>query len=98
MDALGKRWHTEPLSGKELAPEPEEAEDKTADIARMNDCIEKLPPGKKAIVWSFYVEERSWADIAATCGRNEGAMRVEMHRLKEALKKCIENKKTEDGV
>jgi len=74
----------------------EQADDAPADAARaelkraLKRCLRKLPDDDRALVSRRYTEGLSVADIAETSARSAVTLRVRLHRIRLALKRCVE--------
>jgi RNA polymerase sigma factor (sigma-70 family) len=53
---------------------------------RLAQALTTLPPRSAMIFTLFYQEEMSIAEIAQTVGMSAGAVKVALHRTREALK------------
>jgi RNA polymerase sigma-70 factor (ECF subfamily) len=68
------------------------AQDTPADahIEAVRRCLEKVPPPGDRIVRAHYVEGLSGAEIAARLRMSVSAVYVALHRLRRALRRCVE--------
>jgi RNA polymerase sigma-70 factor (ECF subfamily) len=53
---------------------------------RLAEALQELPPRSAMIFTLFYQEEMSIAQIAETVGAKPGAVKVALHRARQALK------------
>lgn len=53
-------------------------------------CIEKLPPKSLALLKRRYVQDLKPGKIADTLGLSANAVRLSLHRVRSALRTCIE--------
>ena len=56
----------------------------------LNSCLKKLSPKEQDIIDARYMRGRSLEKHAVESGRNAGALRVALFRIRAALRKCIE--------
>ena len=59
-------------------------------------CIEKLPPKSLALIKRRYVQDLKPGRIAETLGLSPNAVRLSLHRIRIALRKCIEKRTQEN--
>ena len=62
------------------------------EIVALKDCVKKLPHHAKNIVDKFYFKQLATADIAAKEGKNSGAIRMKLFRIRKKLASCISTK------
>ncbi|MEC4176232.1 sigma-70 family RNA polymerase sigma factor [Adlercreutzia sp. R7] len=55
------------------------------------DIVSRLPEDQRTVINLFYVEEMSTGDIARILGCTAGAVRMRLHRAREALRDLIGN-------
>lgn len=74
-----------------------EIEDRSGDDGRYDDAIERLPACLDALGASarravdlFYGENLPMRDIAAQFKRSEGAVKLLVHRARQAVKRCLD--------
>jgi len=67
-----------------------EAEEAGADLARLGDCLTKLPDRDRQVVHFTFFEDHGSEQIAAVCGTTTGNVRVIRHRALERLPQCLE--------
>ncbi len=60
------------------------------NLKRMYECIQKLNPIDKALIF-YYLEDFSGKEMAAQMGISEGNARVKLNRAKEKLKQFIQD-------
>lgn len=60
------------------------------DLGILRRCLESLPQKSRDLVHDFYFNAKSAADIAAEKNRKATAVRVNLMRVRKALKECIE--------
>ena len=77
---------TETFADRTIFVTPTES---TLDQARVEDCLDALPPRDRALlVLTFYAEKKA-ADIASTFEMAAGAVRVARHRALTRLRDCV---------
>lgn len=59
-------------------------------LAALEGCLHKLAPEASRLVAEHYVEGRSMASIAAAGGRKENAVRMQLLRIRKALRACLD--------
>lgn len=69
-----------------LAPKAHDQRDALAQ------CIETLPPKSLALVKRRYVQDLKPGKIAESLGLSANAVRIALHRVRDALRKCIEKR------
>lgn len=60
----------------------------------LEDCLTKLPESLKSTVETFYFQEKSGTETAATLGASEVSIRKRLERARALLRQCIELKTT----
>ena len=68
-----------------VAPEADQIDDLTPNPAL--DALALLTPLQRAVVFLFYFADFSIADIARATGSSRVAVRVQLHRAREALRR-----------
>jgi RNA polymerase sigma-70 factor (ECF subfamily) len=63
--------------------------EKEGEVAALRECLRTLPPASAGIVSDHYERRLSSAEIARRAGKNEGAVRMTLLRVREALKNCV---------
>jgi RNA polymerase sigma-70 factor (ECF subfamily) len=74
-------------------PEASETEPQTDALRR---CLEKLQPAEASLLKEKYADGQPLKDLAARLKATEGAIKVRLLRLREALKTCIEKRLAEE--
>lgn len=66
----------------------------TADeeLQALQDCLQLLGDNPRALVEAFYFQEVSAESLAADAGKNAGAIRMMLMRIRKQLGKCIRAK------
>ena len=75
----------ERLGPLEDMPEPDDARENARNPSL--DALAVLTPRQRAVVFLFYYADLSIADIADATGSNRIAVRVQLHRAREALRR-----------
>lgn len=55
-------------------------------------CLKKLPPKSQALLERRYVQDLKPGKIADTLGLSPNAVRLSLHRIRAALRACIEHR------
>lgn len=63
-----------------------------AEVRALQDCLHRLGDRPRSLVEAFYFEGRSAEAIAAEHGKNAGAIRMLLLRIRKQLGKCIRMK------
>ena len=61
-------------------------------LAALERCVTQLPERSRRLVDGRYRQQRSRAELAAEFGVSEHGIRVSLHRLRRALRECIERR------
>jgi RNA polymerase sigma-70 factor (ECF subfamily) len=67
-----------------------EAKESGVDLARLGDCLTKLPPRERHVVHASFFEGREADDIASAIETTAGNVRVIRHRALDRLRECVE--------
>jgi len=83
----------EALDGR-LEPEtsPRDPVEVERRMEALQSCVEKLPLASFTLVSRHYFERRTLASLAAEERKQEGALRMRLMRIREALRGCIERR------
>lgn len=68
------------------------------EVAALQECLKKLPEPSAKMLREYYFQERSAVEIARTAGRQEGAVRMALLRVRQILRDCIEKRLAAGGV
>jgi RNA polymerase sigma-70 factor (ECF subfamily) len=68
------------------------------EINALERCLQSLPPGSAGLVADRYWKARSIPDIARELGKREGAIRMTLFRLRQALRACVESRLGQEGT
>jgi RNA polymerase sigma-70 factor (ECF subfamily) len=71
------------------APSEEEVE---RELAALRRCLQKLPEHGRRLVDAYYFRNESAEHLAQRLGRNGGAVRMMLLRIRRALAECIRRK------
>jgi RNA polymerase sigma-70 factor (ECF subfamily) len=85
------------LRAVDLEQSSEDARSFDLRVAALRQCLESLPPDGSRMVTGFYFERRSIREIARNLRRSEGALKVALLRVRDALRRCIEGRLASDG-
>tara|TARA_R110002072_G_scaffold158269_2_gene309171 strand:+ start:453 stop:905 length:453 start_codon:yes stop_codon:yes gene_type:complete len=68
-----------------------EVEETVADESEraLESCLKKLPSSKRRLVELRYERSLAMEEIAKDFDKSAGALRVQLHRIRTALKSCI---------
>src|SRR5207245_2390225 len=80
-------WTELCLEVEEAAPEIETLEDERLD--RLPQCIARLGPAARLAIELYYGARLRVQEIAVRMERSEGAVKVLLHRARQALKRCL---------
>ena len=58
----------------------------------VREAVEELPPKYRAAVTLFYIEERSYKEVARTLGIPMGTLKTHLHRARALLKEILEKR------
>ncbi|MDR3194431.1 MAG: sigma-70 family RNA polymerase sigma factor [Tannerella sp.] len=65
-------------------------EEEDGRMAALQDCMEKLPENQRTSIRRFFMEEMSYADIAASTGFSLKSVKSYIQNGKRNMKTCIE--------
>lgn len=80
-------WTELCLEVEEATPEAELAQDDRLD--RLPECISRLGPAARLAIELYYGARLRIQEIARRMQRSEGAVKVLLHRARQALKRCL---------
>jgi RNA polymerase sigma-70 factor (ECF subfamily) len=87
LDASMARWWAEHLESEEAAPMREDRR-----IAALQECLESLPPHSSSLVADHYYRGVKAAELAGRLGRTESLVRMTLLRVRQALRRCVEQR------
>ncbi|HVR85150.1 MAG TPA: sigma-70 family RNA polymerase sigma factor [Planctomycetota bacterium] len=61
-------------------------------VTALEACLENLPRTGARLIQEFYFKGRSAGDVAQMTGKTEGAVRITLMRLRQALTQCVQLK------
>ena len=74
-----------------LSPVEDGPQGEAADLAqRLPACLERLSPAARQLVERRWVAREALQDIAGSLGRSANALSVSLHRIRTALRACLE--------
>lgn len=73
---------------------PSAADDPFDAIDALPRCMEELGPSARDAIEMHYRGQMRLADIGTKLNRSEGAIKLLMHRARQALRNCLERKRT----
>jgi len=56
----------------------------------LDTCMNRLKPAERRIIERFYFANESLRQVAASESASEGTLKVRLHRIRAALRRCIE--------
>lgn len=90
-----KRRQTEPLDENTDPPNEEYNEQRELQLQALENAITRLPEDERQIIQWHYYEGVSLQTIAQRVGQTENNIKVRIFRIREKLKKKIENEYTD---
>lgn len=103
--AIGKKVSSALFYGRPLAASPIsdgsawQIEAKDSSWRRLEKCLLSLSVGQRELILAYYEyagSPKSRKNLAAQMGIKPNVLRLRVHRIKRALKKCMEEASTED--
>jgi RNA polymerase sigma-70 factor (ECF subfamily) len=76
---------------------PDEAVLREERRAIVRAAIAELPPNYRAVVTLFYLEERSYRDVAEILGIPMGTLKTHLHRARALLREALAEHEAEGG-
>jgi RNA polymerase sigma-70 factor (ECF subfamily) len=76
---------------------PDEAVLREERWAIVRAAIAELPPNYRAVVTLFYLEERSYRDVAEILGIPMGTLKTHLHRARALLREALAEHEAEGG-
>ena len=70
--------------------------EKEENLKQLEKCIETLSPDQKQTVQLFYLEEKSYKEIAGMTNTEWNKVRSLIQNARRNLKNCMEKKHTDD--
>ena len=91
---LRSRKRSRVVSLDDAAPPAGRADDdalsRAETVRRVRACIDQLPPAYRAVILLRDIEGVGTGDTADRLGTNEGAVKVRLHRARQALRALLE--------
>ena len=60
------------------------------DVEDVNRCLGELPAPQRALILARYRSGKSGEDLAKESGRTENQLYVQLFRIRESLRRCVE--------
>jgi RNA polymerase sigma-70 factor (ECF subfamily) len=76
----------------------EEALARRRSVEALQGCLEKLAPASAGLIAQHYFAGVPLGDLARRLGRREGALRVTLFRVRQALRECLERSSLHEGA
>ena len=82
------------VAGDDTAPAPEALAALTSEEERraLKDCLDALPPDKRAAVVGRFFAHREYSELAAATGEKTDTVRIRVARAMPELRECLERK------
>ncbi len=92
---LPSGFHTEGAEDRpDTGPQSESERERERCLSSLDQCLEGLDPGERALVLGYYGEGRK-ADLRSRLARDLGisatALRIRAHRLRARLERCVQS-------
>ena len=71
---------------------PEYADDLEQRQLHLRECLNQLKPAQRDLILHRYFQRTPMKEYSDMIGRSVGGLRVTLHRLRDTLANCIENK------
>lgn len=68
------------------------------EITALQRCLERLPADGAELITERYFKARAVSDIARDLGKREGAIRMTLLRLRQALRACVRDRMTRESA
>jgi RNA polymerase sigma-70 factor, ECF subfamily len=82
----------------DLQAAPDRLLERERSLQALEDCLAGLQPRASEMVRAHYFEGQSTVDIARRLGRNDGAVRVALLRLRRLLRRCVDHRLAAGGA
>lgn len=76
----------------------EETEQRTAENAALEGCLQKLPPEQRRFVTLAYTPGTTTKELAERAGVKPGSFYMRLNRIRKALLECVENAMAREGM
>jgi len=93
-----KRRRAKPIelmNDSEACADDKYSEEREARLSKMERAISTLPEAERRLIEMYYNRQLSTKDIAVTTGMTQANVLVKLHRIRERLKKIMENESDE---
>ena len=75
--------------------------DQTTDLEHrlraLRHCLQKLPSSDRDLIQHRYFHQTPLGDYASQIGRTVGTLKVKLHRIRNALERCVSRQLCTDG-
>ncbi len=92
MDSSSLNELLDDAEAAQLNEAPDAIAARERDLGALRGCVEGLPADRAALVQRYYFGGSRLADIAQDMGKGEGAIKVALFRVRQALRICIERR------
>jgi RNA polymerase sigma-70 factor (ECF subfamily) len=79
------------------APEPE-SQAHNHLLRALEACMEKLSDHQRSLIRARYTAGQSLEKHAEALGRSPGSLRIALHRIRDILKECVEDRLAKDSA
>ncbi len=86
-----------PLRARMIESDEADLARRELEILALQRCLETLPDDGAQLIGERYFKARSVGEIARDHGKREGALRMTLLRLRQALRDCVEQRLTKEG-
>ncbi len=87
------------VADMQLHTDEDSEEDRTGEqIETLRHCVEALRPKARRLVEMIYTERLNCAQVAERLQQKAGAVRIAIHRIRKALRSCVEAGAAGDGT
>ena len=91
-----RKRHAEPIEQTVIAEHPQEYSDEHEQLLQlMEKAIGRLSPSDRNIICMHYYQRMKTDEIAKTLGMTKSNVLVKLHRIRERLKKDIQNERNQ---
>lgn len=77
-------------SADRLESDGSSGDDRDREVSALKDCLKGLPGHSAELVTAHYYDRMSAAEIGRRLGKREGAVRMTLLRVREALRQCVQ--------
>ena len=72
--------------------------ERTEELETLATCVEGLPPRSRQLIEDYYTRGMNAAQIAAARDHGHGSVRMKLMRLRQALRRCVEERLSPQGA